>query len=188
MLGAELALAGDVAFDAARAEGHRTRDDFKAAWVRRHDRAWVDRQEAWATGPDELLSDEVLVERFDQRHAERPVWALFFEVDRAHVPRLLHRQSERGYTTTPRDAVPDEPEAVDAATQTRITAEARRRDTMRRGWLDQHLLDERASLEQRLDRARELARQRGIDVRQDVRIIERRIAAIERKATRQDAA
>jgi hypothetical protein len=72
--------------------------------------------------------------------------------------------------------------------QTRITAEARRRDTLRRGWLDQHLLDERASLEQRLDRARELARQRGIDVRQDVRIIERRIAAIERKATRQDAA
>jgi hypothetical protein len=108
-----------------------------------------------------------------------------FELDRRHIPRLLHRQSERGYTNNPRDAVPDEPEAVDAATQTRITAEARRRDTVRRGWLDQQLLDERASLEHRLDRARELARRRGIDVRQDVRIIERRILAIERKVTRQ---
>jgi hypothetical protein len=69
-----------------------------------------------------------------------------------------------------------------------LAAEAHERDTLRRGWVDQQHLDERLGLEQQLTRARELARRRGIDVRNDVRVIELRIAAIMRKATRQHAA
>jgi hypothetical protein len=85
--------------------------------------------------------------------------------------------------------VPEEPEAVDAATQERFAAEAHERDTLRRGWLDQQQLDERRGLEQQLSDARELARRRGIDVRNDVRVIDVRIASIVHKATRpEDAA
>ena len=128
----DLQRAGDLTFDNARREGHRTRDEWKAAWVRRYDRSWCERQDAWAS-EDELLSEDQLVERFEARHADREVWAVFFELDRSHQPRYLHRQSERGYTTNPHDAVPDEPEAVDAATQVRISAEAHERDPVRPG-------------------------------------------------------
>jgi hypothetical protein len=191
VLEAEHELLGDVGFEQARAEGHRTTDDFKVAWVRQHDRAWLRRQEPDppADGSDpEPVPDELLIERFDRRHADRPVWAIGFQLDTSHRPRFMHRLSERGYTANERDAVPEEPEAVDAATQERFAAEARERDPVRRGWLDQQQLDERRGLEQQLSRARELARRRGIDVRNDVRVIERRIASIVRKATRQDAA
>jgi hypothetical protein len=61
---------------------------------------------------------------FDQRHADPPVWAIRFELDTRHVPRLVHRQSERGYTSNERDALPDEPEAIDAATLADYTADA----------------------------------------------------------------
>ncbi len=95
------------------------------------------------TDPEPLL-DELLVERFDRRHADRPVWAIRFQRDTSYRPRFMHRLSERGYTSNERDAVPDEPEAVDAATQERFAAEAREREPVRRGWPDQQVLDERA--------------------------------------------
>lgn len=100
----------------------------------------------------------------------------------------MHRLTERGYTSNERDAVPEEPEAVDAATQERFAAEAHERDPVRRGWLDQQQLDERRGLEQQRGYAWEIARRRGIDVRTDVRVIERRIASIVLKLTRQEDA
>jgi len=48
-------------------------------------------------------------------------------------PRLLHRRSEVGYTDRLREALPDEPEAVDTDTQRHLTRQAgRRRDDRRR--------------------------------------------------------
>jgi hypothetical protein len=143
-----------VGFDQARAEGHRTTDEFKAAWVRQHDRAWLRRQEPDlpADGSDpEPLPDELLIERFDRRHADRAVWAIRFELDTSHRPRFMHRLSERGYTANERDAVPEEPAAVVAATQERLAAEAHERDTLRRGWLDQQQHDGAEHPEARLD-------------------------------------
>jgi hypothetical protein len=126
--------------------------------VRQHHCAWLRRQEpdppADGSQP-EPLPDELLVERFHRRHADRPVWAIRFRLDTSHRPRRLHRQSERGYTSNERDAVPEEPEAVDAATLARFADDAHERDTLRRGWLDQQQLDERMRLEQQLTRARE---------------------------------
>ncbi len=189
LLEVETQLAGDLTFDDARAEGYRTREEWKAAWIRRHDRAWVDRQTSYDDHGEVLIepADELLFERFDARHAERAVWALFFELDRGHVPRLLHRQSERGYTTNPRDAVPDEPEAVDAATLTRYAKKARERDTARGGYMDQRALQEAETLEAELATIRRLGRARGVDLRDDERVIRRRIAAMARKVARVDA-
>jgi hypothetical protein len=36
-----------------------------------------------------------------------PVWVISFDLDRSHQPRLLHRQSERGYTINRHDALED---------------------------------------------------------------------------------
>jgi hypothetical protein len=53
-------------------------------------------------------------------------------------PRLLHRRSELGYTEARALALPGEPEAVDAATQARLTELAHRREQDRRraDWLE----------------------------------------------------
>jgi hypothetical protein len=67
------------------------------------------------------ITDQDILDRFKQRHVDRPVWVVRFTLDRSHHPRLLHRLSERGYTQTRRDALADEPEAVDEITQAKLT-------------------------------------------------------------------
>jgi hypothetical protein len=54
-------------------------------------------------------------------------WVHALEIDRHRIeaPRLLHRRSQNGYTTTPSMAMSMEPEAVDVDTQHRITKTAR---------------------------------------------------------------
>jgi hypothetical protein len=47
------------------------------------------------------------------------------------APRLLHRQSEHGYTDLPHRSLPAEPEAVPASYQRRITEQAHRREQAR---------------------------------------------------------
>jgi hypothetical protein len=183
-----LGLAGDVTFEDARAEGFRTRDEWRAAWVRLHDRAWLEQRCAYSA-EGELVAepgDDALLERFAEWWADRRVWALTFRVDTSHVPRMMHRQSERGYTSNPRDAVPDEPEAVDAATQARITDEARRRDHARRGWLEQQALDGQRSLEEQLAEVRRRGQRSGVDLRDHERAIQRRIVDMARKVARVD--
>jgi hypothetical protein len=82
----------------------------------------------------------------------------------------------------------DEPEAVDVATQARISDEARRRDHVRRGWLEQQALDEQRSL---ADRVRVLEQQvalgRGGDAaRDDLKVIAQRVVAGVRKVARHE--
>lgn len=93
-------------------------------------------------------------------------------------PRLLHRDSTRGYTAERALALHDEPEAVDALSQRRITAEAHADDLTRR----QADLERRRKLapERRLALARREAKARRIDVSAKERVIERQITAIER--------
>ena len=193
----------DITFAAARAEGFKTTLEFKHHWLSLHDAAWLDRlDDTWAD-PTDAGYDELVLERFDARHADTLVWVITFQLDRQHLPRYLHRHSERGYTSREHDALHHEPEAIDAITQERYARQARERDVARRRGEDR-----RALLEQRLDAACALALLRGVDVKDDTRIarrrlealdrnpgddvaavaLERRIVAIERKATRQEAA
>lgn len=79
----------------------------------------------------ELATDPEVLDRFEARFGDQEVWVLRFILDPTVEPRMLHRLSERGYTSSPRDAVPDEPEAVEAAFQERLTHQAHQRDEER---------------------------------------------------------
>lgn len=184
-------LLGDITFTDARLEGHRAADAvaaFKAAWVQARDAAWLQRQELG-------LDAEVLVGRFDARHAGLLVWALTFEVDTSHRPRLLvpeagtlnvnRHHEELGYTETVSDAMRDEPEAVDEATTTLLVKRGREQHADIRGAVDEALLAQlgadKATLEERLTGLRTLAQERGVNIRSDLRALERRLDAIERR-------
>jgi hypothetical protein len=54
------------------------------------------------------------------------------------APRLLHRRSQFGYTRSVHEGLRDEPEAVDASTQARLTelAHGREQERRRADWLE----------------------------------------------------
>lgn len=96
---------GDITFASARAEGFRTQDDFKAYWVRLHDRRWIARAEhhpASGIGPTLELTASDLVERFDQHWAQEKVWAIAFSVEAAQLF-LAERVAGADYVTSPQD-------------------------------------------------------------------------------------
>lgn len=87
---------GALTLPDARAEGHRTTADFMVAWVRRYDRAWVEREKvdlAAVFDDDVSVVDWILVARFEQRHAQRIVWVLHVEL-LSDAPRYLARQGD----------------------------------------------------------------------------------------------
>lgn len=219
----------DMTLQDARAEGHRTRDDFKLAWVKQHDADWLEfttRLLASLAATEDALLEEFAditaatlrrrlsalrragavtlddgqwqreenaealagVARFDRRWADKIVWVLTIEVER-DTPRFLadRRRSDDDYTTSAALALPDDPtpEVIDIAAQAQYSAEARERDALRRGWLDQHALDEKRTLEEQLAHLRQLAKRRNVDVRTDLRVIQRRLDAIKRKIDEQ---
>lgn len=97
-------------------------------------------------------------------------------------PRLLHRRSERGYTSQPALAMPHSEEAVPKDWQEAFSKEANDRDSIRRaGNLQERLKAEREQLDARLQSLNSLATTNGVDVRSDVRVIERRLDAIDAK-------
>lgn len=61
-------------------------------------------------------------------------------MSRTDEPRLLHRRSEYGYTRSSAEALPGEPEAVDAKTQRHISLAARRTQEQRQreAWASAH--------------------------------------------------
>lgn len=74
---------GDITHRDARSEGHRTTDDFKTHWVRRYDRAWIDRELidlAAAFDDGTSVVDWILLRRFACRHAHAAVWVVTFAV------------------------------------------------------------------------------------------------------------
>lgn len=116
--------AGEITFLDARAEGYRTTDDWKVAWVRRLEGRWIkreliDRVEVY--DDDVSIVKWILLERFEQHHARRLVWALGFEPV-GDVPRFMARApvafKSGDYTGTAALAI-DKEECVDEATQER---------------------------------------------------------------------
>jgi uncharacterized protein YhfF len=81
--------AGELTLADAHREGFRTRDDFKAQWVRIHDRAWVAKHKVdLADCLDLSVVSFILCRRFDLEHADIPVWAITFELAQDE-PRFL---------------------------------------------------------------------------------------------------
>lgn len=92
--------------------------------------------------------------------------------------RLLHRRSELGYTDRLVTALPDEPEAVDVATQKQLTRQATLRQAGRRRevWTG-----ERGRIEQSLQTLRQAF---GAEVSAELRGIRREVDRLERKFAR----
>lgn len=94
---------------------------------------------------------------------------------------------EHGYTHSASKALDDEgppPSVVDAyAEESRVTFEQSRTSTYK-----ERLLAEKNQLQAQLDAHREVARERGVDIRSDVRVIEKRLQVINQKLGSQKVA
>jgi hypothetical protein len=111
----------------AKTEGHDSIDAMKKAWVREHDRAWIDKHHcdfAWARYVGHGTVSLILLERFRQRWEGREVWTVCFSL--ATPVRFLARPVVRvqgDYTPTVGRAI-DELPAIDKATQDRYSKDA----------------------------------------------------------------
>lgn len=112
---------GDITYHDARAEGHRTTDDFRADWVARHDQRWI---------ADRDLDDEALVDRFHARWADTIVSVITLRPV-ADQPRflasqydILHGHTNEGEFTTQRGKAIDDLEVVDDQTMDRYARQA----------------------------------------------------------------
>ena len=88
-------------------------------------------------------------------------------------PRLLHRDSSHGYTESPSQALPSEPEAVPEKFQAELSAECRK-----------NFMESRALDRQRIERLRRVqaqAKKRGVSVDHHIAAIEARLRAIEQE-------
>lgn len=106
------------------AEGFADRAGFARHWI------WLC-DPPWREALPHAFDDELL-ERFTTRFADEEVWVITLAPDPGVAPRLLHRQSERGYTASPYAALEGEPEAVDALTLEAMSRRAHNVDMMRR--------------------------------------------------------
>ncbi len=114
---------GDITYKDARAEGHRTTDAFKAAWVRIHDANWIERQEVTTDehgtiDGDRWMTDTDLLPRFDARHAHKLVHVITFTAVQdnplflATQHDILHGRTDTGEYTTRRDRAIDDLEVI----------------------------------------------------------------------------
>jgi hypothetical protein len=169
---------GDITLREAHAEGFRTTDDFKAAWVQIHDRRWVD-----AYGEDALLY------RFAARHFDTPVWVIEFTLPVDPVRLLADRNARADYVDHHARAMADEPEAVDEDTQRRITRDAGLRDAQQRAVTGAEREAELGllTLGERLDRVVASMRADRRSTTSERRALNKSVQALERKVYR-DAA
>ncbi len=182
---------GPISFADVRASGYRTTVEYKAAWVRRHDRDWIDGQEVkvGADGVEEadhFLTDELLAERFDERWADRDVYVLHVEVDRTGERYLAADPAamETDYVHSPARAMAGEPPAVDEATQEQFTKDARQKPivTQMEVWQER-----RAELERAISRTEAEVAEAGdvgTSFRSSLRQLRRQLDVIERKIER----
>jgi hypothetical protein len=126
--------------------------------------------------------------RFNERHIGRLVDVITFEVDRNPPKFMATRHVPADYVDSPSNALDPEAEVIEPERLDQYAAEARARHTQHRGYMAQQALNEKATLEERLAHLRAVAKRRGVDVRSDVRAIERRIEAIQKKIAGQQKA
>lgn len=145
---------GELDDDQARQLGHRDLDELMAAWVDEHGQ-WNENARAWL---------------------------LRVALDRSAQRRLLHRDSTHGYTDDPRLALPEEPEAVGEHDLERASISAAHTEQTR---FEALLADrERRPEPERLQRAIDDARARGIDIDHALWLLRKRLTALERQVYR----
>lgn len=112
---------GDITYHQARAEGHRTTNDFKADWVAKNDQRWI-------AGRD--LDEDALLKRFNRRWADTRVYAITLQpvADQplylASQYDILHGHTNTGEYTTQRGKAIDDLEVCDPAVVDRYAQRA----------------------------------------------------------------
>lgn len=158
------------------AEGWPSWSQFSRHWLYRADYSY---REAL-----ELATEEDVAERWADR-AEVACLLVTVVPDLAERPRLLAARSEHGYVDSPARALRQEPEAVDAGEQARITAAARARDELRleaaAGETRIALHSEIAYLRERVEAMRSRARRSGVECGAETRTIELSLRRVERR-------
>lgn len=177
-------LVGELTLLDALAEGFKTRADFMDYWMRLYDQGYT---KAHEDRPDDAL----ILERFSERHSLIPVWVITFCLDTRERPVFLTpaarpHGSELGYTENRHHAMPGEPEALPPSKR-QLDTSREIHAAFKKG-LDHDTLTEYRSLEGRLGILRQLAADRGVDVRSDLRVITGRMDAIEKRIRTQRAA
>ncbi len=126
----------DLSYEDAIAEGFRTRADFARYWMRLH----VEKRH----DPTGLTDDEVL-ELWQQLHGDTQVWVITFELKRPlqivlpDTPTYLHRNPARGSTTDARQKAAGEPELMGTELKVGSIARARHAAEVERQQQLQHV-------------------------------------------------
>ena len=126
-----------------------------------------------------------LIEEARDKRARR-VWkptAQGMHIIGTQEPRLLEARSQRGYTTEPAQALPDEPEAIEAAVLEYFTADAHERFTGLPGRREEALRRRARSLANRLRQEAVAGLRAGLDVSAELDHLEQHLALLERRRT-----
>lgn len=132
----------------AKTEGHPSIEAFKRAWVRDHDRAFIDQHALdfnWARYTGQGSISWILLERFKQRWEGREVWVITFELV-AEVRYLAQPdpvKAQSDYTRTPSRSIDPLP-VIDDLTQERFAKKAREEGVKQRDSFRRDLEAERA--------------------------------------------
>ena len=114
--------------------------ELRRQWLKTYDRAWL----VLATHPEDGISDDAIVARFSEQHADTEVWIVTFAL--CEEPNRYLAKGSSDYTHSAGLSFDDLP-AIDAATTERYAKQA-----------EADGIERRASLKADLDRAREQAR------------------------------
>lgn len=140
----------DIGYRDARAEGHRTTDEFRLQWVRTYDARWIKREliDLVAAYDDTCsIVDWILLRRYEQRHADTPVFVITFDVQH-DASRFMATQHDilggaEQYTPIRARAI-DGAEAVPKSWLDREAARARHAGEQQRAAFRRALEEERA--------------------------------------------
>jgi hypothetical protein len=175
--------AGTLDFADAVAAGFKTTEDHLRAWVERYDARWV--REIREDNPNlhEDVLDAAILARFEERWADRPAWVLRFERNRVRAPRMLAAKVADGYTESDAMSANGElPALYEDEHERHIVRNAAMKAeqwmALERATRQREL--EKLSLAQRLEKALSHAEATGQAVPRDIRVLEKRLEAIER--------
>jgi hypothetical protein len=173
------------------AEGCRSLAQFARDWLSHHD---PDPDMRWAAMDPDKIDDENAVEHLRERHYHRQVWVLSFTYV-THPPNLLtarspfevsgrgiHSGNEHGYVVNPSSALADEPEAIDSAIVETLPTTVAARARYDRERLEREAAARQLPIEQQLAALR--TDERSSLIRDDLRLIEERIARAWKKLSR----
>jgi hypothetical protein len=182
-------LGRSITLESARAEGHRTSDDYRVWWVRTYDVAWLN---GGVTRLELPSSEEglrvAILARFEDRHQFHLVWVITGRhvADAGH--RFLAAEPDRvqsPYTTQADLAVRPGGDALSEFEQRRESDRARDHHDLRKAGAAEDLLERLDKLDGDIRYLRQQGMSLGIDIKKPLARVQQGRDAVERKIREQ---